>query len=173
MTNWYTDSAADAYAGLQLYYVLEAKRTQLNPTPFHPAFAELKLPLHFEFPPDPLKDAKTKAEAFVDDKGSLGVAVKADISALTAYYLWHDNLEMDPEAIRNALSDPATADTEAVMLLVLSAVLAETMPFDKDRMKTEIIVRLDDKKLIDYHSILKECDCPLKTSRYVTGQALK
>ncbi|KAG4290647.1 hypothetical protein FPRO06_02533 [Fusarium proliferatum] len=40
-------SASDAYAGLQLYYVLEQERMKLQPTPPRPAFVEQNLPIRF------------------------------------------------------------------------------------------------------------------------------
>lgn len=38
-------AASDSYAALQLYYILEAKRRALEPTPPRPAHAELNLPI--------------------------------------------------------------------------------------------------------------------------------
>ncbi|KAK7545121.1 ribonuclease H-like domain-containing protein, partial [Phyllosticta citribraziliensis] len=38
-------AAADAYAGLALYHIMNEKRKQLRPTPPHPRFAELGLPI--------------------------------------------------------------------------------------------------------------------------------
>ena len=37
------DAASDSYAALQLYYILEAKRSALEPTPPRPAHVELNL----------------------------------------------------------------------------------------------------------------------------------
>ena len=45
LTNTSIDSASDAYAGIQLYHVLEAKRKQLEPVPPRPHHAELGLPI--------------------------------------------------------------------------------------------------------------------------------
>lgn len=52
-------SASDAYAGLQLYYVLEEKRKMLVPCPPRPHHAELRLPISL---PDPPEEAKKKAD---------------------------------------------------------------------------------------------------------------
>ncbi|KAK8173214.1 ribonuclease H-like domain-containing protein, partial [Phyllosticta citrichinensis] len=38
-------AAADAYAGLALYHIMNEKRKQMRPTPPHPRFAELGLPI--------------------------------------------------------------------------------------------------------------------------------
>lgn len=40
-----TDSAADAYAGVQLYHVLDQKRQELDPCPPRPFHSELKIPI--------------------------------------------------------------------------------------------------------------------------------
>lgn len=47
MVKWLknADAAADPYACLCLYHVLEAKRKALNPVPPRPAHAELNLPI--------------------------------------------------------------------------------------------------------------------------------
>ncbi|ODA80451.1 hypothetical protein RJ55_03409 [Drechmeria coniospora] len=44
------DSASDAYAGVQLYHVLEAKRRALKPCPPRPYHAELGLPIPIPIP---------------------------------------------------------------------------------------------------------------------------
>ncbi|KAL7959693.1 hypothetical protein V8C34DRAFT_279122 [Trichoderma compactum] len=46
-------AASDAYAGLQLYYVLEEKRKALVPCPPRPHHAELRLPIPLPDPPAP------------------------------------------------------------------------------------------------------------------------
>ncbi|UKZ57702.1 hypothetical protein TrVGV298_011562 [Trichoderma virens] len=46
-------AASDAYAGLQLYYVLEEKRKALVPCPPRPHHAELRLPIPLPEPPAP------------------------------------------------------------------------------------------------------------------------
>ncbi|KAK8154109.1 hypothetical protein BC567DRAFT_299444 [Phyllosticta citribraziliensis] len=43
--NLFDYAAADAYAGLALYHIMNEKRKQLRPTPPHPRFAELGLPI--------------------------------------------------------------------------------------------------------------------------------
>jgi hypothetical protein len=45
-SNWiHTDAAADAYAGYQLFCIMDAKRKDMSPTPPLPAHAELNLPI--------------------------------------------------------------------------------------------------------------------------------
>lgn len=53
ITNSLTDSASDAYAGLQLFYVLDERRKGLDPQPELPHHAELGLPIPFPRVPTP------------------------------------------------------------------------------------------------------------------------
>lgn len=43
--NCFADAASDAYAGVQLYYVLDGQRKQLDPCPGRPHHVELGLPI--------------------------------------------------------------------------------------------------------------------------------
>ncbi|KAM3466763.1 hypothetical protein MY5147_008958 [Beauveria neobassiana] len=72
-----TYSAADAYAGLQLYHVLEERRLAMDPPPDRPRHAELRLPI--PIPPTPvvsdvesdvdsdLESVKDSSSEFSDD----------------------------------------------------------------------------------------------------------
>jgi hypothetical protein len=59
-------SATDAYAGLHLYYVLEGRREQLEPTPPRPHFSERGLPIEYIVPepdtPEPNKPVNDAVE---------------------------------------------------------------------------------------------------------------
>ncbi|KAK1243706.1 hypothetical protein MKX08_001844 [Trichoderma sp. CBMAI-0020] len=59
-------SASDAYAGLQLYYVLEEKRKMLVPCPPRPHHAELRLPISLPDPPEAKKKADEDAALIAD-----------------------------------------------------------------------------------------------------------
>ncbi|KAM3540711.1 hypothetical protein ARSEF1564_006393 [Beauveria bassiana] len=73
----FLDSAADAYAGLQLYHVLEERRLAMDPPPDRPRHAELRLPI--PIPPTPvvsdvesdvdsdLESVKDSSSEFSDD----------------------------------------------------------------------------------------------------------
>ncbi|KAM3562670.1 hypothetical protein MY1884_001695 [Beauveria asiatica] len=65
-----TYSAADAYAGLQLYHVLEERRLAMDPPPDRPRHAELRLPI--PIPPTPVvSDVESDADSDVEsDKDS-------------------------------------------------------------------------------------------------------
>lgn len=66
-----TDSASDAYAGLQLYHVLERERQCLDPTPPRPHHAELNMPLQLAISVDDEvvsdDDKLSSAEDLMDD----------------------------------------------------------------------------------------------------------
>ncbi|QGI79406.1 unnamed protein product [Fusarium fujikuroi] len=57
-----SNSASDAYAGLQLYYVLEQERMKLQPTPPRPAFVEQNLPIRF-LTADDVDESDTTSES--------------------------------------------------------------------------------------------------------------
>ncbi|PTB67997.1 ribonuclease H-like protein [Trichoderma citrinoviride] len=58
-------SASDAYAGLQLYYVLEEKRKAIVPCPPRPHHAELRLPI--PLPEPPVVEAQAEGDAMTTD----------------------------------------------------------------------------------------------------------
>ncbi|KAM0249855.1 hypothetical protein ACHAQJ_008864 [Trichoderma viride] len=66
------DSASDAYAGLQLYYVLEEKRKALVPCPPRPHHAELRLPI--SLPDPPAVEEKVDQDAMLVDPSSTNPA---------------------------------------------------------------------------------------------------
>lgn len=181
-TNIFVDSAADAYAGVQLFHVLEDKRKQLKPCPPRPHHAELGLPIQVAEPepvdppeeiadeavvqellqdalvgseleddlsktnnvevrnqPEPKPDmrdarvsaAQQKAKQYRASKGS---KTSSAPSALSAYYIWHENDELDPEAVAKLLRDPPL-QTHTVVTYILNAVLAEKLPYSKLKMR--------------------------------------
>ncbi|XWW95640.1 hypothetical protein V2A60_003606 [Cordyceps javanica] len=67
-----TYSAADAYAGLQLFHVLEERRRAMDPTPDRPRHAELGLPI--PIPPTPVvSDAESDVDSDLESvEGSIG-----------------------------------------------------------------------------------------------------
>ncbi|KAL7936700.1 hypothetical protein V8C35DRAFT_296183 [Trichoderma chlorosporum] len=72
-------AASDAYAGLQLYYVLEEKRKALVPCPSRPHHAELRLPIPLPEPPAP-PAVEVKAD---EDAATLDPAL-ANLTDITA-----------------------------------------------------------------------------------------
>lgn len=89
------------------------------------------------------KDTKiTDAEAWlVGYKEERDGNLKASPAALKAYYIWHANVGLDAEAIARLLRDPPL-QTTTVAGYILSSVHLEKLPYDKIRMKTEVMNRL-------------------------------
>ncbi|PHH81470.1 hypothetical protein CDD82_701 [Ophiocordyceps australis] len=60
---------------------------------------------------------------------------------LTAYFLWHLNTEVNPETIGDLLRNPPLKRS-TVNSYILDAILLEKMPFDKKRVRTELLALL-------------------------------
>ncbi|KAK2019552.1 exonuclease [Colletotrichum eremochloae] len=191
-------SASDAYAGFQLYHVLEGKRESLDPTPPRPHDAELNLPIrladgqfiaggdegteavdsdgrgtnpslshkHVEAikeslelepeggrqsiaesiraapataPKQHQKDPRVAAadEQLVRYRATIRT-LRATPSAVRSYYIWRNNADLTPDAIAKILRDPPL-QTNTVLSYILEAIKLEKLPFDKKRMRNEIL----------------------------------
>ncbi|KAK4071503.1 uncharacterized protein Triagg1_6164 [Trichoderma aggressivum f. europaeum] len=75
-------AASDAYAGLQLYYVLEEKRKALVPCPPRPHHAELRLPI--PLPAPPAVEKKEDEDATVVDQTTTTTTTTTITTAATA-----------------------------------------------------------------------------------------
>lgn len=177
------DAAADAYAGIQLYYVLETRRLQLDPVPDRPFHAELGLPIPIlELPStvdeddassgievldsedesvsasdaesepalDTLKDEQTLVIPERDARvlaaegaawtyrTNKKTAVLARPSALRAYYIWHNNDDLEPRSIAKLLRDPPL-QTNTVVSYILDCLVKEKLPYDSVRLTAELL----------------------------------
>ncbi|KAL7925464.1 hypothetical protein ACQKWADRAFT_284111 [Trichoderma austrokoningii] len=99
-------SASDAYAGLQLFYVLEEKRKMLVPCPPRPHHAELQLPIPLPDLPGETNKKLFEAAAVAADSGKTNAISK-------------------PKSPRSRISKPkassaATASTEVISTEVTS-----------------------------------------------------
>ncbi|PNP54931.1 hypothetical protein THARTR1_04620 [Trichoderma harzianum] len=74
-------AASDAYAGLQLYYVLEEKRKALVPCPPRPHHAELRLPIPLPDPPAPPAVEKKEDDAAAVDPTATTTSANTTASA--------------------------------------------------------------------------------------------
>ncbi|KAI9149260.1 Werner syndrome ATP-dependent helicase [Paramyrothecium foliicola] len=191
-------SAADAYAGLQLYLILEQKRKQLKPTPPRPYHAELGRPIKVVLPspessdieddnvvispgavalpkstlhPHPKaspakksiaapKDQRITAaeESLAEYRKSVGRSLKAAPWAIRAYYIWHANDDLNPEAIAQLLRDPPLK-TNTVVTYILDSVSSESLPYSMPRLKDEVLSHLsiDIGEVKKYHSLAEAC----------------
>ncbi|GKT58722.1 3'-5' exonuclease [Colletotrichum tofieldiae] len=191
-------SASDAYAGFQLYHILEEKRERLDPTPPRPYDAELNLPIRLadgQF----IAAADDSAETVdSDDRGTTAAlslkhveaikesleiepegggqsiaesirtapavspkrrqkdprviaadeqlagyratikTLRATPSAVRSYYIWMNNADLTPDAITKILRDPPL-QTNTVVSYILEAIKLEKLPFDKKRLRNEIL----------------------------------
>ncbi|KHO01524.1 Ribonuclease H-like protein [Metarhizium album ARSEF 1941] len=171
-------SASDAYAGIQLYHVLETNRKGLDPCPPRPHHVEVGLPIptlgpesepdeqggnpvlldrssaskleaELRNPPStppqpPLRDARILAaeKRAAEYRTSKTSAVSAAPASLRAYFVWHSNADLNPEAIARLLRDPPLK-TNTVVSYILDAIVSETMAYDKRRLKSEVLSLLD------------------------------
>lgn len=72
--------------------------------------------------------------------------VSASPSRLRAYYLWHDNGDLQPDSIARLLRDPPLK-TNTVVTYILDAIVAEKLPYDKSRLHQELLSLLQPSAL--------------------------
>ncbi|KAJ0166925.1 Werner syndrome ATP-dependent helicase [Colletotrichum tanaceti] len=179
LLRFHLDSASDAYAGFQLYHVLEEKRERLDPTPPRPHDAELNIPIQLAngqsttavlslkqveaireglqiepegqsiaesiraapvvSPEQRQRDPRVTAadEQLVKYRASIKT-LRATPSAVRAYYIWANNRDLPPDAIAKLLRDPPL-QTYTVVSYILEAIKLEKLPFDKKRLRNEIL----------------------------------
>lgn len=205
-----TDSAADAYAGVQLYLTLDQQRQQLSPVPPLPHHAEKRLPLQAAVkvakpkatpktstgpdaesqeakpkapraqkepkaePAAPVNPYKTHtkissdrdarvlaADALAREHRAKSEATVAPPSALRAYYLWHSNKGLDPDAIAKLLRDPPL-QIHTVSSYILNAIAWDNLPYDTTRMTDELLAIVHPNVILSqrYSRIMKECGVP-------------
>ncbi|PHH64948.1 hypothetical protein CDD81_3585 [Ophiocordyceps australis] len=206
-------AASDAYAGVQLYHVLEYKRLELSPCPRRPYHAELGLPIldgqmsiKSRVRALPAEDSTmqmdmAEIESDIDSLGSeplaqldsrrlskvgfpsalsrsssnpartafasssrhspLSVKPPQDprvAAAETQAQAYRLSREADPETIGGLLREPPLK-TGTVISYILDSIVLEKMPFDRKRVKTEILpllhpsVRLGQK----FGDLTREC----------------
>ncbi|KXH66410.1 3'-5' exonuclease [Colletotrichum salicis] len=212
-------SASDAYAGFQLFHVLNGKRESLDPTPPIPYNAELGLSIRFAdgvaLPTTDKKDLEadprnisaplsaSECQAIMDsleveeDGEGRSIAesvraatkaastqkrqkdarvvtadeklaayrttiksLRASPSAVRSYFIWKDNNDLTPEAIAKVLRDPPL-QTNTVVSYILEALKLEKLPFDKKRLRNEILHTLPKEVLQGrYKALMLEAQRP-------------
>lgn len=83
------------------------------------------------------------------------------LSALRAYYIWHSNADLKPEDIAKMLREPPL-QTNTVVGYILSSVTAEALPYEKARVRDELLAALAPEALksTKYQALMKECQMP-------------
>jgi hypothetical protein len=67
--------------------------------------------------------------------------VRVTVSTLRSYYLWYDNQNLTPEAIAALLRTPPLK-TNTVVSYILESIVAEKLPYSKERLRTEVLSHL-------------------------------
>lgn len=177
------DSASDAYAGLQLYHVLDEARQALDPVPPRPRYAEEGLPIRLapgvtvpraKEPADgagtgggnsseattekaitpapsaprvatssslkarPKDPRVTAAEVRVAEHRASNPRGRATYSSVRCYFIWNDNAALRPQDVARLLRDPPL-QTNTVVGYILEAIKQEMLPFDKKRIRNEVL----------------------------------
>lgn len=103
------DSASDAYAGLQIYHLLEKEREAMDPCPPRPSYAELNLPIRLA---DGATESSTDEGAeMAEDEPEAGGASVTPLPASLAEAV-QESLQVDPENDAND-AEPAGAKVTA------------------------------------------------------------
>lgn len=92
-------------------------------------------------PAPPLKDPRVMAAEvwLMEYKATLPHGKPtAGAAALRAYFLWHANIDLDPASIGTLLREPPL-QIGTVTRYILEAVKQEKLPYDKVRLKTEVL----------------------------------
>ena len=99
--------------------------------------------------------AEVKAQ---NHKASKGKASLVGLSALRAYYIWHNNTDLRPADVAKMLREPPL-QTNTVVGYILSSIKAEGLPFEKRRLKDECLAALTPETLKSarWESLVKEC----------------
>lgn len=170
-SNMFPDSASDAYAGIQLYHVLDSRRQKMDPCPDRPYHLETGRPI-------PLPDLPASSDSDISlsddsrkthwrlktaspnidiqdsritaaDELAIGYRsnqdngnVKTPRAALRSYYMWYHNLDLQPTAMAAMLRSPPLKTT-TVTSYILDSIIAENLPYDSHRLREEVMAELD------------------------------
>ncbi|KAF3770894.1 ribonuclease H-like protein [Cryphonectria parasitica EP155] len=94
-----------------------------------------------ELPKDPKVEAAEICVA--EHKEARGGKIRVTPAALKAYFIWHANKGLNCEDVARMLRDPPL-QTSTVASYILSSVQSEKLPYDNERMKTEVAGHMHD-----------------------------
>lgn len=103
-------AASDAYAGLQLYYVLEEKRKALVPCPPRPHHAELRLPIPLPDPPAPPAVEKKEDEDATTVDQTTTTSTTTFVNTTASTYKRKTYKPRDPKLEDSKPKDPKLED---------------------------------------------------------------
>ncbi|SPO00639.1 related to werner syndrome helicase [Cephalotrichum gorgonifer] len=106
------------------------------------------------------KDSRViAAESWVAEYcASKKTSVVAPPRAIRAYRIWHENKALDPDGVARLLREPPLK-TNTVTGYILEAVRCEKLPFEKPRLRSEVLSLLS-KELLEgrYRSVVKAAE---------------
>ncbi|KAF6819712.1 3'-5' exonuclease [Colletotrichum sojae] len=174
-------SASDAYAGFQLYHVLEGRRRNIDPALLEPKSDKPALPQSVFSELDaegdsiaesiqkapPVAPKKFEKDPRVSAADSMMSSYRASVktmraapSAVRSYFIWKNNDDLDPEKIAKILRDPPLK-TMTVVSYIMEAIKLEDLPFDKERLRNEIFSLLPKEVLqVRYKTLLQRANEP-------------
>ncbi|CAN8095591.1 unnamed protein product [Discula destructiva] len=91
--------------------------------------------------PLPPKDPRVETAEVWLAEFRAGRKTKASPSALRAYHIWHTDQELDCVSIAKILRNPPL-QTSSVASYILASVQMERLPYDKVRMKTDVLASM-------------------------------
>lgn len=130
--------ASDASLGVD-----RSEGTEILENPLSPVTKGSKGAATSPKPPPTPKDPRVEiAELWLKEyKESRGGKIKAQPAALRAYHIWHTNEELDCASLAKILRDPPL-QTTSVAGYIMSSVHMEKLPYDKIRMKNEVMTHV-------------------------------
>lgn len=131
---------------------VEAEGDEVEPQAFVP-----KTPKPRKVEQKPKDDRILAAEAWLKTHRAIPSASKnrATPAALRAYHIWHANDDLDPVGIAKLLRDPPLKTT-TVVSYILEAIKLEKLPFNKIRLRSEVLNLLPKEILsLRYKTMLK------------------
>lgn len=82
--------------------------------------------------------AETWLAEYKEDRGG---QLKATLSALKAYHLWHANADLEVDHVAQLLRDPPLQPS-TVASYILTSLKSENLPYDKERLKTGVLAHM-------------------------------
>ena len=111
-------------------------------------------------PSKPPPDARvTEASLWATQFRLAHPKTRAAPSSLRAYYLWHANAELSPAEVAVLLRDPPL-QTSTVLSYILDAIRLGRVPFEKRRLRDEVLGLLDEEVLSGwrYEGVVRACE---------------
>ena len=103
------------------------------------------------------------AESWVAEYCASKKTVVAPTRSIRAYRIWYENETLDPEGVAKLLREPPLK-TNTVVSYILEAIRCENLPFEKSRLRNEILSSLSKEALEGRYHDLAEATAERDTS---------